>query len=386
MARPSSQPVVMIELLRFVCAGAVMACHYGVGFWRAPGVRPATVLDGIAYHSPLEATLQFGWLGVEIFFVISGMMIGRSAVGSTAGDFLRRRVLRLAPAAWVCGTITLAVLATGLGPSAALLAAWGRSVVFWPAGQQIDAAYWTLGIELAFYLAVAACLGADGAGRRIERLGVVIGIASGLFWIGCIAVGGAAAWLFTDRLIQLMLLPYGCFFALGIVIARCQADGVTVGRALAGATSLAICAIEVAVHAVESANESGLPVARLAALTIFAAAAAALMVADRLQPLLARAVRPATARTVGLMTYPLYLIHQEAGAVLVGALARQGLPIGPALLVAAAAAIATAWLIARAAEPKLRDLLAVAFTRWSFGGANSAPRVPDVRPGLRYPG
>jgi peptidoglycan/LPS O-acetylase OafA/YrhL len=361
MARPSSQPVVMIELLRFVCAGAVMACHYGVGFWRAPGVRPALLLDGIEYRPPFETGLQFGWLGVEIFFVISGMMIARSAVGSTAGGFLRRRALRLAPAAWACGTVTLAVLIAGLGPDGALLVAWGRSVAFWPAGQQIDAAYWTLGIELAFYLAVAASLGRRGPAHRIERVGAVIGSASGLFWIGCVATGPAAGWLFTNRAIQLMLLPYGCFFALGIVIARCQAAGVTPARAVALATFLAIGALEVAVHAIESANESGLPVAKLAALALFAAAVLALMLAGRAQPLLSQVVRPATARTIGLMTYPLYLVHQEAGAVLVAVLTRAGLVTGAALLVTAAAAIVTAWLVARFAEPRLRHLLADTF-------------------------
>ena len=66
--------------------------------------------------------------------------------------------MRLASAAWVCVTITLAALAAALRPDSALLTAWVRSFVFWPAGEQIDAAYWTLGIELAFYLRVPACL------------------------------------------------------------------------------------------------------------------------------------------------------------------------------------------------------------------------------------
>ena len=376
MARQSSQPLVMIELLRFVCAVAVMACHYGVGFWRAPGVRPAMMLDGIGYRAPSEGWLQFGWLGVEIFFVISGMMIARSAVGSSAGDFLRRRVLRLAPGAWVCGTVTLIALTLSLGPSSALLGAWVRSVTFWPMGQQIDAAYWTLGIELAFYFAVAACLGSAGRARRIEQVGAAIGVASGVFWLACLAAGPAAGWLFTQRVPQLLLLPYGCFFALGIVIARCQADGMTLRRSAGLAALLAIGGIEVAVHALESANETGLPVATVPAVGLFTAAMAALLLAERAQPMLARCVTPARARTVGMMTYPLYLVHQEAGAVLVRALASLGMPIGAALLASAAAALTAAWLIARLGEPAARRWLA----RRIEGLAPSGRRIATALP------
>lgn len=358
MARQVSQPVIAIELTRFVCAVGVMACRYGVGFWRAPGAGPAPLLRGIDYHAPAEKALQFGWLGVEVFFVISGMMIARSAVGSSAGAFLRRRVLRLAPAAWICATITLGALVAGLGPSGSLFAAWGRSVAFWPAGQQVDAAYWTLGIECAFYLAVAASLGVTGSARRIELVGAAIGLASGLFWVGCLAVGPVAAWLFTHRALQLLLLPYGCFFALGIVIARCHAAGVTPLRAAALAALLAVSGTEVAVHATESANESGLPLAIGTALAIFAVAVAALLLANRTQPWLARWINPSAARTVGLMTYPLYLLHQEAGAVLVRALTAVGVPVDAALLASAAAAVATAWLIAHLAEPPLRRWIA----------------------------
>lgn len=378
MTRRPGQPLLVIELTRFVCAMGVMACHYGVGFWRAPGARPAVLLHGIDYRAPGEDLLQFGWLGVEIFFVISGMMIARSAVGSDAGAFLRRRVLRLAPAAWVCGTITLAVLTAGLGPSGALFAAWGRSLAFWPTGQQIDAAYWTLGIELAFYLAIAACLGTGGSARRVERAGAAIGLASGAFWLGCLAIGPAAAWLFTHRMLQLLLLPYGCFFALGIAIARCHAAGVTPLRAFALVGLIAICGIEVAVHATESANESGLPVAAGPALAIFAVAVAAMLLAERAQPWLVRWITPAAARTAGLMTYPLYLVHQEAGAVLVRALTTAGIATGPALLASAAAALVTAWAVARFAEPPV--------LRWLAARLSRARATPAATPALAAPG
>ncbi|WP_368735457.1 acyltransferase family protein, partial [Klebsiella aerogenes] len=52
----------------------------------------------------------FGWVGVEIFFVISGFVIANSATKSSPAEFLLGRALRLYPAVWVCATATLLVL------------------------------------------------------------------------------------------------------------------------------------------------------------------------------------------------------------------------------------------------------------------------------------
>jgi peptidoglycan/LPS O-acetylase OafA/YrhL len=50
---------------------------------------------------------HFGWVGVEIFFVISGFVIAFTAEGASSRAFLRSRVLRLVPGPWICATIAL---------------------------------------------------------------------------------------------------------------------------------------------------------------------------------------------------------------------------------------------------------------------------------------
>ena len=61
-------------------------------------------------------------------------------------------------------------------------------------------------------------------------------------------------------------------------------------------------------------------------------------------------------RRIGLMTYPLYLIHDVVGAAMLGALTRAGVPYLAAIPVVGAAMIAVSWLIAAEAEPRIRLL------------------------------
>lgn len=62
-------------------------------------------------------------------------------------------------------------------------------------------------------------------------------------------------------------------------------------------------------------------------------------------------------RRIGLMTYPLYLIHDVIGASMLGAMVRAGLPYLPSMAIVGATMIAASWLVATEAEPRIRLLL-----------------------------
>ena len=90
---------------------------------------------------------------------------------------------------------------------------------------------------------------------------------------------------------------------------------------------------------------------------IFVGGVALLLAAPRLQPWLARHIGPDRARALGLMTFPLYLLHQVAGGVLIGVLARRGVPSGIAKILTLIVMLGLSWAIARHAEPALRRAL-----------------------------
>lgn len=342
-----------IDLLRLLSALAVLAYHYGSAFGRLPDPHAA----GWA-HTPLPdgwmAWSWCGWIGVELFFVISGCVIAGSARGTGAGTFVARRAARLFPAAWICASLSLAALLLA-GASGPLLGEWLGSVALSPVGPWIDGVYWTLGVEIAFYALVAALL----AWRRVdslEPLGFVLAGWSLAYWLVVASGALPAAWV-QPRIADLLLLTHGGFFALGIFLRAALDRGMTRGRALAMALCLLPATIEIVAHAVRSARELGIGASPLAPMAIFAAGVVAMLAANTLQPVLARWLRPGWAIAAGLATYPLYLLHQAAGTAAMAALIRAGLPGTLAAMLVGAAMLVLAFVIAATAEPWLRARL-----------------------------
>ena len=95
-----------------------------------------------------------GWIGVDLFFVLSGFLIGRQAWrGDSLLRFWFKRVTRILPAYWAC----LGVVAIGL----TIAGAWPKSGADFLAhlvmlqdytGSVFVPAFWSLGAEEKFYL------------------------------------------------------------------------------------------------------------------------------------------------------------------------------------------------------------------------------------------
>ena len=95
----------LLDPLRFGAAVGVAVFHQMFWSWAwvsigVPGFE-RTVAADVIYPSAASFT-WFGWVGVEIFFVISGFVIANSASKSSPTEFLLGRALRLYPAVWVC--------------------------------------------------------------------------------------------------------------------------------------------------------------------------------------------------------------------------------------------------------------------------------------------
>lgn len=105
-------------------SGRAAAVGWDEGGRRADvqGLRGVAVLLVVAYHAGLP--IPGGWVGVDVFFVISGYVIGRLLLGELArsgrldlGSFLARRARRLLPALTLMTVVALALGALLRNPS-----------------------------------------------------------------------------------------------------------------------------------------------------------------------------------------------------------------------------------------------------------------------------
>src|SRR5262249_4648137 len=104
--------LVFIDALRGIAALAVAAYHierYG------PLAKPASRIIA----APIANTIRYGWMGGEVFFVISGFVIAYSLRNAWMtpgylGNYALRRSIRLDPPYWF--TIAFALALHFLGP------------------------------------------------------------------------------------------------------------------------------------------------------------------------------------------------------------------------------------------------------------------------------
>lgn len=140
----------MIEVLRGASAIAVTLFHLNEAYPPLADV----------YHR----LVKWGWLGVPVFFVISGYCVAAARSKSQLVPFWFRRLARIFPPYWgsivvVLAVVALRVLTTGTNDVTPLpqhLTEWVYTVLALttPASAVpgLNWAYWSLGYEIAFYI------------------------------------------------------------------------------------------------------------------------------------------------------------------------------------------------------------------------------------------
>ena len=209
-----------LDLLRFVAAVSVVLFH----FCAAPIVQGT--VDTTAFGA-VGTIARFGYLGVELFFLISGFVIIMSVQHRSVRGFLVHRALRLYPSFWAAILLTvIAISILGAAtdvPSVRVITANMTMLPGYLGVDKLDEVYWTLAVELKFYAIVAIILSV-GLIKRAEALAIC--------WIGLLAiveVGVGGAWLRS-----LLIYPHGSLFAAGILFYFVNRDGWTLRRVLSG--------------------------------------------------------------------------------------------------------------------------------------------------------
>lgn len=284
-----------LDLLRFIAALAVVFFHYA---FRGYAADDLTVM----HYPPLEPIARYGFLGVHLFFMISGFVILMTAGDASIKKFIASRAARLLPAFWVCCTITfLVTLAIGGDRFTATWSQYFVNLLTLGGGfgaDPIDGAYWSLGTELRFYRLVAIVIIVGQIGRS-ER------------WLFAWMIGTVLVEVFPFiKLKTFLVTDYAGFFIAGAACFLIRAHGLSRSRIALVCAAWALSLYHEFQLLPYFSEHFGLnlnPVVVTAVMTSFFVVL--LVLALRRRTFL---VSPQWA-WFGAVSYPLYLIHQNVG-------------------------------------------------------------------------
>jgi len=335
----SRDRVELIDYARFFAALAVVFFHY---FYN--GMQNGKIAH--LSHVPVVSDIaQYGYIGVDIFFLISGFVIASSAIGRTARSFIVGRAVRLFPAFWpsVLMTTLVAIFLGGkLMSVSAVQVAANLTMVPQLFGQPfVDGVYWTLAYELAFYALVAVLL-IIRQGDRIDKV---------MSWW---AIGMALiSFLLPSASSYPFLGNYFMLFATGAVISAIRRTGWTRLRVVA----LLGCVIALTFFESGIASDRGVSPGVVVALCLSFVCVLLATGHSRVSRLHLRG-----SSLVGRLTYPVYLIHAYIGYMLINALATEDNKI-LAILGTALAVFGLAYMVHMVFEVRMRPFWYFVFDR-----------------------
>lgn len=343
-----------LDLLRIFAALFVLVQH-----WSIVGLAEV-------FNSPFLTTIfSYGFLGVDVFFFISGIVITRSALNSDARKFTVSRFARLAPAYLVILIISIPV---GLytkdvryEPSSIFSSLTFSEFVTQPAQDDLlilDS--WTLWVEIQFYFVIALLLLVFGLWQKLtqnaQKLTLSVFKVVFSIWLAFIALNAAGA---SGIPTLLTLGGFASAFLCGGLFGTIT-DKATLIR-LSPVLLLAITLMFYgfydrslnspnAIPGLDTQSTHVIVSSSLVALCIISVLAG--LVVGPLPPRIAKVVT-----TLALATYPLYLMHQELGNRAILKLTEVGVPVSLSVSITFIACVTLSIVISLKIEPPLRRVI-----------------------------
>lgn len=353
--------------MRITAAMIVVLYHYTAWGHEHWGSKAAE------YWPVLSEFTRYGQLGVQLFFLISGFVILMSLQGKSVIGFIGSRVGRLYPAYWL-----------------AVIAAAVISLKIWPSGnegrtgsdilpnltmmqeafnvQDMDGVYWTLWVELRFYILLGVLLALGFVKNRH------------IMWLSAIWPGIGLYLHFTgmDEANKWIAGQYAALFAAGMVLFLIYQSGHSAARWLLVGLNTVVAAYFTGIKGRNDADFlSGLdvPAWHFQMLTVLCVV---LLAVCTLTPL--KHIQAKWLAVAGSLTFPLYLFHQLWGWWMIeklhGTVNRYVLLIGIILLM-----LGWAYLVARFVEKPvglpLRNATIMGLTK-ATASAKKALAKPEV--------
>lgn len=306
-----SQRLQELDVLRGIAAIAVLICHYTSEF-------------NVVGYLLDEQVFKLGSYGPHLFFIISGFVILMTLQRcQRPADFVFSRVARLYPVYWFGVLFSTSLLIAWAPPTETPTATQfvGNLTMLqtWLRIPDIETCYWTLGVELKFYV-IAFGLLAMGQIQRTELFVTLWLIVVTAYRLADASVG-------LPHLIGTpLIIDFAQLFAAGMMFYRLFAEGHSLLRHLVIVATLPLQ------YFAEGLESTVVVSAFIAVFYLFVFGRLAW---TNWQPLV----------FLGNISYPLYLVHGTLGYVVIHFLANLKAPFWLLILVPTMASIAVATVV-----------------------------------------
>ncbi|MNJ98031.1 Acyltransferase family protein [compost metagenome] len=299
----TSKRLYQIDLFRFFAALCVLLYHYST---RGYAAKRASV-----NFPELGEVFKYGYLGVDLFFIISGFVILLSIKDSDFLNFVKSRIVRLYPAYWFCVTISFIIILVWGDPiflEGVNFKTYLINMTMFQGGigvKNIDGVYWTLFIELKFYIFIAMYLIIN----KIKSFNINYFI---FFWliisfIPLIIDFNSSIYLKAIR--SIFFLHFSSYFIAGMLFYKLYSEH---KNKVIYTAALLFCMLISIYNATRKEIEgSDLSPTVIAGIVVFFYAIMYLCSLGKLQ-----FINNKSMMKLGILTYPLYLIHQNIGYII----------------------------------------------------------------------
>lgn len=286
-----------VDLLRFLAAFMIVLYHF---------THTATLKNFVDFQDDHLITSYF-YLGISFFFIISGFVILMSAEGVSAKHFVLSRFIRLYPAYWTCVILSSIIIASfGGGRSVH----WDQffmnltmfhSIWDYPS---IEGVYWTLTIELKFYLIILILLLTGGL-RYIEHI-IALVLTVSLYFIFQPYALASNVW-------GEIFPHWSGYFAAGGLFYLIRRDGLSVYKSILWILSL-VFVIKQSVLLTSMLQSTVVAEYKTIWVVLMSVSFFALFTFIALKE--SNVFRQRVFYNLGVLSYPLYLIHESIGYIL----------------------------------------------------------------------
>jgi peptidoglycan/LPS O-acetylase OafA/YrhL len=334
-----------LDSLRGLAALSVLLFHYTTRYQQIYG-----------HPSPTLFSWNLGFHGVDLFFMISGFVIFMTLERVGSGmDFVISRFSRLFPAYWAAVLITFTVVAVfglpGREVGVPEMLVNLTMIQGFLGVKDVDGAYWTLQVELFFYIGMLAVYYA-GLLPRIRSV-LAIWVALRLVYLAADQLGVHLPY----RIGEALILQHIPLFSLGILFFRLYANE---GTARGNYGMMALC-----LAAIGLGGRLDYLVTALGGCVIFY-----LLIHGRLKILAHR-----IPVFFGAISYSLYLLHENIGFTIIRALYEMSVAPDIAILIAGAVLVLCATTMTYVIEkPSMRYIRATYKRRMAAAPGSTQPK------------